>query len=294
MTTYSTSRSLFGDIDSSRSQLGIGWSGIAASGPLWSIAYACNHYCISSTSDIILTLPEVGVLSNQAQPGHWLTISNTNTGPFMIMIQNSTSNPINSITPNGSIKLIADSLSSTQWTVVYDECASAVFRANVDPQSNPDPTLNGLIVPPNAGQFNMPITVSPQGLQLADGFINDPSGFYTISTDTFSINRKGDFRASFSVFVIGIGATQNHSMVAQLMDNSFNIYSNPPIIAAGSYAGELITSPITGVAWYLTGSAVFTVDTTPVTIALKCIFDNDTDVVIALTSNISIELIDKK
>lgn len=288
MTTYSLSRSVFGDVDSSRSQLGIGWSGIInqAQINLWSINYACNHYCIDPLVPLILNMPGVGVNSGEAQPGHWVVI--TNTGSSNITLQTISSNPIEGINPGCAIMLIADNNSPVLWTVVYNTSKTST-RIGVDTSGNPGP-LNGLLIPPGTPEFNMPLTVVPDpGLNVASPYINNPKGLITVGADTITLE-PGEYRASIAIIIIGLGATQNHGMFVQLIENSMSIFMGPPAIASGAYTGEVITSPINAVGWFANGSCTLKVDT-QIVLGVKCLFNNDTDVEISLTSNVSIEQI---
>lgn len=121
MTSLSYNRvSIDGDFDVGRGQLGIGWSGATVSAALWSLHRGANHYIIDPLSlSTIITLPVVGTSATQAQPGHWLTIVNssvTNT----IVVNNSSSVTVATITPGNSIMIIADTGAATGWVQQYN------------------------------------------------------------------------------------------------------------------------------------------------------------------------------
>lgn len=122
MTTLSNNRTIIdGDIDVGRGQLGFGWRGTASSVALWSLQRGANHYLIDPTANnTTITLPLVGTSSTQAQPGHWLTIANISGSGFNLVVNNSGGTTIATLTPNNSLKIIADSSAATSWVVQYD------------------------------------------------------------------------------------------------------------------------------------------------------------------------------
>lgn len=110
-----------GDVNVGRGQLGLGWRGTSASTQLWTLFRGANHYIIDpSTAAITITLPVVGTGSAQAQPGHWVTIANINSGTNVINVVNSASAAVVTITAGNSAKLIADSGSALFWVVQYN------------------------------------------------------------------------------------------------------------------------------------------------------------------------------
>lgn len=287
MSFPSLTRSVLGDVDSSRSQLGIGWSGLSADNTLWNLQYAANHYCVDCLADITLDLPNVGFTSNDAQPGHWLTINNMSV-QWKITIRDSTLTSLVVIFPGKSAKFIANTSSPMLWTI-DSGCAS--FRAGVDPSSNPDPIIGGLLFPPGSTEINMPITLADQSIGLANPYIVDPFGVFSFGADTITINVVGNYAASVNLNFIAFGGAQNELKVAQLMDNSFSLFNGPPICTDSEYNGAAITTPLVGVVWTLTDAASFNVTSVPVTIAVKLRVDSSTDVSLALTSNVCIRQI---
>lgn len=284
-----------GDVDVGRSQLGIAWSGLFANTFLWNNFHAANRYCFTIANNVSIRMPVVGFLSSQAQPGYWVVITNSNTkvDPFTITVFNNTGlAELGILYPGCSIYLIANVNSPTGWTVTHNtsDYVRAQLRAGVDPSSNPDPITNGLIVPAGTTEFNMPLTVLPQGIGLADPFITDSAGFFQIDPDGMNIMYENDFQASFNVYIIGVGASQNQLQVGQILQDGQVIFNAPPVCSASDYAGAVVTAPLGGVIWLLTGTANFHA-TVPTKLVLRLLINNTTDVVIALTSNFSIEKI---
>jgi hypothetical protein len=122
MTTLSNSRMVLnGDIDTGRGQLGMGWAGTAVTGALWSLRSGGNHYSIASASAIIITLPDVGTGSTQAQPGYWVTIINTNVTDT-ITVNNFAGTTINTLTGGNSAMYIAvdTAFAASNWVIQYD------------------------------------------------------------------------------------------------------------------------------------------------------------------------------
>ena len=289
MSFPSLSRTILGDIDTSRSQLGIGWSGTATSSLLWSLYYAANHYCIDAVSDITLTLPAVGFLATEAQPGHWLTIVNKSS--FVITIENSSAVDIVRISPNAAVKLITDSSAATTWTIEYDTSAKASLRAGVDPTSNPDPFIGGLLVPAGASEFSIPITVADQSLGIANPYINDPLGYFTVGTDSIIV-QPGEYSASISINIISIDplTIATEGKIMQLMKSTDVIFSAPPICGDNKMTAYHITNPpnpIDAYIWTLNCASNFKL-TTPESLSIRFIPNNTTDIIISLTSNISL------
>lgn len=290
MSFPSVTRSAFGDVDSSRSQLGIGWSGIATSTLLWSLHYAANHYCIDAAGNLDIDLPSVGFLANEAQPGYWVTI--TNKSAFFLNIRDSGTVTVIVIASNSSVKLIADSSSPNGWTIEYNTSPKASARANVDPTSNPDPMINGLLIPANSSELSIPFTVADQDLGIANTYSFDQLGRFNVSGTDITV-QPGRYRVSTSINIIDLGAAgaSNEGKIIQLLLSSQSIYTGPPILTDSLMSGITITSPLNAYVWTLNSSGTFSV-LSPVTLSLRFIPNNTVDIVIAPTSNISLEQLD--
>lgn len=277
----------FGDVDSSRSQLGIGWSGIATTMPLWSLQYAANHYCIDAAGDIDIDLPAVGFNAAEAQPGYWVTIFNKSA--FVLNIRDVTTVTVTVIASNSAAKLIADSSSPNGWSVEYNTSPKASIRAGIDPTSNPDPFIGGLLVPANSSEFSIPFTLAPQSLGIADNYSFDQLGKFSVSGTDITV-QPGNYRVSVSINIIDFGAlgASNEGKILQLMRSIDTIYTAPPICTDSLMSGVTITSPLNAFVWTLNTTANFTLSS-PETLSVRFIPNNTVDVIIALTSNISFE-----
>lgn len=288
MTSFNT-----GDVNVGRSQLGINWSGTPSSVNLWDNYFAANRYCITATSDLSINLPEIGSLDTQAKPGYWVTIVNdVDSSPFTVTVFDSTGlTQLGILYPTCSLCAIAIS-PTDDWTVTQNtsEYIRAQCRAGVDPSSNPDPLIGGLLIPAGTTEFNMPITVLPQGIGLADPFVTDPAGFFQFDPDGINIIYANDYQASFSIYILGFGASQDQLQVGQILQDGQTIFNAPPVCSASDYNGSLISVPLNGVIWLLTGTANFKV-MSPSKIVMRLLMNGTTDLVVALTSNISIEKI---
>lgn len=170
--------------------------------------------------------------------------------------------------------------------------ASSV-RANLDNSSNPGPVINGLLVPAGSAEFNMPLTLDPQGLGLSEAYITDPNGDYKVLTDTINFNNKGNFRISFNAFVFG---TDSVPKTCQLLLNGQPVYSAPPLCADSGNENDLpvLFAPYTK-AWDFCATANVNIDVVPSEICLRILLNNTLDDnEVALTSNISINRLDEQ
>ena len=79
----------------------------------------------------------------------------------------------------------------------------------------------------------------------------------------------------------------NEGKIVQLLDSSMMIFGGPPICTDSKMTGITITTPISGHVWSLGSGATIDV-LAPQSISLKIIPNNTTDIIIALTSCISI------
>jgi hypothetical protein len=119
----SASRFIVEDVLVGRGQLGYGYSatGVAASTTLWSLARA-NKYAIEATAGgITITLPPVGTGANDAQPGHDLTIKNSDdsTNSFAIVNDGASVTYTPALPIGGAVKLVADTNANGNWYVVF-------------------------------------------------------------------------------------------------------------------------------------------------------------------------------
>lgn len=68
----------------------------------------------------------------------------------------------------------------------------ASCRLQVNPQSNPDPSIGGLIVPTKTITY-LPLVTTYEGLSISKPYNNDAGGCWTIYDDYIKINKKGQY-----------------------------------------------------------------------------------------------------
>jgi len=167
-------------------------------------------------------------------------------------------------------------------------------RISVDPTSNQDPTTNGLLLPAGTTEFTMPITIVDQGLGIANPYVDDPNGDYTIGSDNLEINNALDCRVSIMIEAVGKVA-KTAPLVAQVLLQGETIFTSPPLCSAATMAG-LDVGPFGpyAKAWFLSGTANAKLSVGD-TLIVRILPNNPTDDnAITLTSNISICRIDDK
>lgn len=149
MSVVSANRHLIdGDIGTGRGQLGLCYSGSGVTGPLWNIYRAGNRYNISPVSAVTISLPVVGTAVTEAQPGHWVTISNTATNSAnTITITNSDALTLNTLPIGKSAMYVADLNVAAKWVIQYDTGnygnATTLQQAyNASGSANPQIALN--------------------------------------------------------------------------------------------------------------------------------------------------------
>lgn len=165
-------------------------------------------------------------------------------------------------------------------------------RVSVNPASNPDPLINGLIIPAGSGELSMPITTSPIDIGSASPYIYDPQNLFTFSNTTITI-KPGRYFFSFLVNIISYDpmAVQAEGKIIQFLRSNESIFMAPPVAACSMYNGYPLTSPLTAYNWCISASSCFFVEE-ETEFALKFEFNNTTDVTIALTSGFSIIALD--
>jgi hypothetical protein len=174
----------------------------------------------------------------------------------------------------------------------YPYTVKSSTRISVNPASNPDPLINGLIVTAGSGEISMPITVTGIELGSASPYLFDPNDLFTVQNDTVLI-KPGRYSVSFLLNILSYDpmAVQAQPKICQFIDSSYPIFGGAPVCACGSYTGIPLTSPLVAYNWCISSSACFSIDT-ETEFALKFDFYNTTDVVIALTSGFSIMALD--
>lgn len=165
-------------------------------------------------------------------------------------------------------------------------------RVSVDPSSNPDPNIGGLVIPAGSGQISMPITISGIEIGTASPYLYDPKSVFTIQNDTIKI-KPGRYSVSFLINILSYDpmAIQAEGKIVQFLDSDIDIFMGAPICGCSMYNGYPLTSPLVAYNWCISSSACFSIDTEK-EFALKIIFNNTTDVTIVLTSGFSVISLD--
>jgi hypothetical protein len=165
-------------------------------------------------------------------------------------------------------------------------------RVSVNPASNPDPIIGGLVIPAGSGQISMPITVTGIEIGLASPYLYDPKSIFTIQNDTIKI-KPGRYSMSFLINVLSYDpmAVQAEGKIVQFLKSDIDIFMGAPICACAMFNGYPLTSPLVAYDWCISSSACFSIDT-ETEFALKFEFNNTTDVTIVLTSGFSIFALD--
>lgn len=95
----------------------------------------------------------------------------------------------------------------------------------------PNP-LNGLDViaaTTSLGNFYLPLTTAPAGINIGDNYRNDPYGTYTFTDNatTILVNDDADYIVSF--YIVGLGLLQG-TVISQILLNGESIFSSPPAL----------------------------------------------------------------
>lgn len=167
------------------------------------------------------------------------------------------------------------------------------LRAGVDPTSNPDPITMGLLLPSGSAEQNLPLTITPYGINIADPYIQDSNGDYTVNSNSITVNNEGDYNISFEILVLGT-ADQVDPMVCQVLLQGQTIYNAPPSIADFALAAAPIPALSSWTkGWQLTASANSHI-TAGEELVLRFLPNNPSgDICIQIISNISMHRIDE-
>lgn len=189
---------------------------------------------------------------------------------------------ISLISSNASISIneIGDNVDlTTSGSNIY----SSSCRLDVDPTSNPDPMVGGLIVPIGSNNFVLPITSNFEA-GLCKAYLDDPNNDYTIFTDYVRINNNGNYRISFNLYILG---TLSSSKFAEILERGQLIFTSPPATACNGIETDISLGPFSKV-WCLSGTANIIVDNAPIDINLIADFNNLDENVVSPCTNISI------
>lgn len=172
-------------------------------------------------------LPSSALLDN-------LTISKSltiNTIPYP------SSTPTTGIT---SVLASIDGFGDTKWEDANDTVSNITYRLDIDPQSNPDMTIGGLVIDAAStipGPFNIPLASGDQPLDVGAPFVNDPFNSFTLNTTanvgitSITCNRAGTYQFTLSMPLLAVGSSASNAII-QLLRTGQPIFSGPPIMSA--------------------------------------------------------------
>lgn len=215
-------------------------------------------------------------------------------------------NPIHQFVTGGDGNLDFRGMYSPNNTIAFNPTATNIemevniptgqtssLRAGVDPTSNPDPITMGLLLPSGSAEQNLPLTITPYGINIADPYIQDSNGDYTVNSNSITVNNEGDYNISFEILVLGT-ADQVDPMVCQVLLQGQTIYNAPPSIADFALAAAPIPALSSWTkGWQLTASANSHI-TAGEELVLRFLPNNPSgDICIQIISNISMHRIDE-
>lgn len=125
--------------------------------------------------------------------------------------------------------------------------SKAIYRLNVDPTSNPDPSTGGLIVTAaSTAGFNFPIPLSgnQSGLSIGSPFIDDPDNHLSFSGSTITCNKAGKYRMSIQLGILSNLVTPDNILISQIVPIAQNIFAGPPGLSVGASFISMISTPI--------------------------------------------------
>lgn len=193
--------------------------------------------------------------------------------------------------PSGTLSVTSDSdnifIDVSSGTGAY---SSARFEIN--PASNPDPLVGGLIVPSGTPEFQIPF-LNNSSAGLCSAYVDDPDGDYSLPNGTtgdyISINNPGKYRLSFNIFALG--TVSSSEMFASILLNGQPLFSAPTPASSGADVIDLSVGPFTK-GFGLCGVSNLDI-TAPTDIALRILPANPAaDITLTLCTNLSINRLD--
>lgn len=154
---------------------------------------------------------------------------------------------INSLFSPNDYHLQCDSLKCNNLEPGAVISTNAIYRLNIDPTSNPDPFINGLIVDSAetaSFDFALPFSAQQVDLGLANTIVYDPNNHLSFNGTTIICNKEGDYSIILQLNILSNLITPNNSCVAQLLLNGNNMFSSPPGVSVGSNFISLSTTPV--------------------------------------------------
>ncbi len=184
--------------------------------------------------------------------------------------------------------IYGESLPSSQF---YTSSA----RVGIDPTSNPDPLSGGLIVTAaQTAAFNyyLPLTFdSVLGGSPSDNYVDDPDLDFEIVGGSLQVNRPMTLEISMGLWCLS-NAVSAPAVTAQLFPGAGVLFMNPPMIASADQAIPVaLFNPLFPFAYLnaLSSVAFCKIESAPVILNLG--FFTSEDIVVSLTSNLSVKRI---
>ena len=169
-----------------------------------------------------------------------------------------------------------------------------IYRLNINPTSNPDPFIGGLIVnsaSTHPADFEIPLTLNQQSLDIAEPFALDGNNYLTFDgVSDITVNKTGIYEIGISFYLFSTLITPNNFYVFQVLRNGTSIFTGPPAIGVGGNFFDInpLGFPF-DLAGFESGSSVAKLYAGDI-ISVKFYLEFDS-CVISLTSNLSITLL---
>lgn len=127
------------------------------------------------------------------------------------------------------------------------ESSNAVYRLNIDPTSNPDPNINGLIVTAaTTATYNyaLPLSSNQNFLGIANSISHDPNNHLSFDGTTITCNKSGNYSFSIQLAVLGNLITPGNICIAQVIPVAQTIFGGPPGVSVGGSFLSMISTPV--------------------------------------------------
>lgn len=170
-----------------------------------------------------------------------------------------------------SSNINVNSLSINGVTLKY----KSSIKATVDPTSNTGP-FNGLLILAQPDfSFQMPLRIIYiPSLKLANSFIDDPNGDYTLNSNFIRINNVGTFSVGFNIVILSNNINERKSV--WILNNGDVMFVNAPIAASNIRQPGSITNPFYTSGYVLEANAIINVTTVPNDICVTLFLNNNT------------------
>lgn len=113
----------------------------------------------------------------------------------------------------------------------------SIYRFNLDPSSNPDPLIGGLIVnslSTHLYDFKIPLTLQNQSLDFANPIHYDPLNHFSLSNNVITCHKDGYYNISFQFSALSNLLTPNNVCIFQILKDGVNMFSGPPALSSAN------------------------------------------------------------